>query len=575
MTDPSASDRPGLDPSVWDDAVQSAALYSVDPVGTGGIAVRAQAGPVRDRFLALIAGPMRRMPASIADDALLGGLDLAATLRAGRPVRSRGLLAEARGGTLLAAMAERMTAALAARLAAALDSGAGIGIVALDEGATEDERTMPALADRLAFHLDLSGVSHRAAGAGLPQRGAIDAARRMLPEVAAEPGVLEAVCAAAVALGIGSPRAVLLALRAAHGVAALDGRGVATMQDAAAAARLVLAPRATQAPASPPGEAAEAEAPSQPGDAPADAGSGEAERASGSEIVLEAARAAIPPGLLARLQAKDFRSTSRSQGSEGARQKAREAAPRGRPVGVRAAAPGPGMRLNFLETLRAAAPWQRVRAAEDKAAPNDGRIRLRREDFRVTRCEQRTRSTTVFVVDASGSSALNRLAEAKGAVELLLAECYRRRDEVAVLAFRGRGAQVLLPPTRSLVRAKRSRAALPGGGGTPLAAGIDAGFLLAETLRRSGCAPTLVFLTDGRANVTRAGAAGRAQAAQDALAASRRLRAGGVSALVLDTSPRPGAEAGALAQAMGALYVPLPYADAAGLSQAVRAAARS
>ncbi len=552
------------------------ALYAVDAM-LGGIGVRAQAGPVRDRFVALLPRPLRRLPGGIGDDALLGGLDLAATLQAGRPVRSCGLLAEAAGATLLATMAERMPGALAARLAAALDGGARFGVVALDEGVGPDERASPVLLDRLAFHVDLSALSHRETGAGLPEAGVLEAARALLAEVKAKDEVIESLCATALALGIGSPRGALLALRAAQASAALAGRSVATLEDAALAARLVLAPRATQVPAAPQEEAA----PSPPEETAQDASGRSEQRQSGTdrmpdaaEIVLEAARAAIPAGLLARLQAQDFRGTARCEGREGARQKG---AARGRPVGVRAALPGPGLRLSLIETLRAAAPWQRLRAAG--AGPGvsgqRGRLHLRREDFRVTRTEQRGRSTTVFVVDASGSSALNRLAEAKGAVELLLAECYRRRDEVAVLAFRGLGAQLLLPPTRSLVRAKRSLASLPGGGGTPLAAGIEAGFVLAETLRRGGCTPMVVFLTDGRANVTRDGAGGRAKAGQDAMSAARRLRAGGVSALVLDTSLRPGAEAGRLAQAMGALYVPLPYADAAGVSRAVQQAARS
>ena len=552
---------------VWDDATQAAALYAIDPA-LGGIVLRAQAGPVRDRFLSLLPGPVRRMPATIGDEALLGGLDLAATLQAGSPVRARGLLALARGATLLATMAERIPAALAARLAAALDAGGGFGIVALDEGIAEDERASPVLLDRLAFHIDLTPLSHRETGAGLPKAGVLADARAVLPGVTAGDAVTEALCGTALALGIGSPRATLLALRAARAAAALAGRTEATMEDAAVAARLVLSPRATIVP--PAEQAPDDEQAEQPQDSRDQGAVADTDTMEGlsdsSEIVLEAARAAIPAGLLARLRAQDFRGPQRSQGAAGARQKG---AARGRPVGVRAASPGPGLRLNVIETLRAAAPWQRLRRP---AAGPPGRVQLRRDDFRVTRTEQRARSTTIFVVDASGSSALNRLAEAKGAVELLLADCYQRRDEVAVLAFRGRGAQLLLPPTRSLVRAKRSLAALPGGGGTPLAAGIDAGFVLAETVRRGGCTPTIVLLTDGRANVTRAGGGGRAQAGQDAAAAARRLRAAGFSALLLDTSPRPGAEAGALAQAMGALYVPLPYATAAGVSRAVRAA---
>jgi magnesium chelatase subunit D len=200
-------------------------------------------------------------------------------------------------------------------------------------------------------------------------------------------------------------------------------------------------------------------------------------------------------------------------------------------------------------------------------------VQVRREDFHVWRFKQRSETTTVFVVDASGSAALHRLAETKGAVELLLADCYVRRDSVAVIAFRGDGAQVLLPPTRSLVRAKRSLAGLPGGGGTPLAAGIASAHALAESIRRRGATPVVVLLTDGRANIARDGSPGRARAGDDALAAARILRVDGYAALLLDTSPQPQETARTLATAMGARYLPLPHAGAATLSQAVRSAA--
>jgi magnesium chelatase subunit D len=198
---------------------------------------------------------------------------------------------------------------------------------------------------------------------------------------------------------------------------------------------------------------------------------------------------------------------------------------------------------------------------------------VRRDDFRIIRFKQRIGTTTIFVVDASGSAALQRLAETKGAIELLLADCYVRRDKVALIAFRGQGAELLLPPTNALARAKRSLAGLPGGGGTPLAAGIDAAIALAETIARAGQTPIITLLTDGRANIARDGAQGRPRAEQDALDSASRLRAANLTTLLVDTSPRPHPAAQRLAAAMAARYLALPYADAATVSRAVRAAA--
>ena len=200
---------------------------------------------------------------------------------------------------------------------------------------------------------------------------------------------------------------------------------------------------------------------------------------------------------------------------------------------------------------------------------------VRPEDFRIVRYRRPRGATTIFVVDASGSAAMRRLAEVKGAIELLLADCYVRRDSVALVTFRGRSAEVILPPTRSTARARRELAGLPGGGGTPLASGLDAGAALADQVRRKGQSPLVVLMTDGRANVSRDGAAGRVRAMEDALDAGRRLRAAGIPALAIDTSaPFQRGEAAAtlqIAEAMRARYVQLPVADAALVNEAVRA----
>ena len=247
-------------------------------------------------------------------------------------------------------------------------------------------------------------------------------------------------------------------------------------------------------------------------------------------------------------------------------------------MGARRGEPRAGARLNVIETLRAAAPWQKLRQLQaDSQKPKPAgaqpkRIHVRRGDFHVTRFKQLSQTTTLFVVDASGSSALSRLAEAKGAVELLLADCYVRRDHVAVLAFRGKTAELLLPPTRSLARAKRSLAGLPGGGGTPLATAIDAARELASQICRRGETPIVVLLTDGRGNIARDGTPGRTQATLDATAAAQQLCQAGITSLLLDTSAQPHPAAKALASAMGAAYVPLPHAGAQAVSRVVQLA---
>lgn len=597
-----------------------AALLALDGAGLGGVALRAPACALRSDWLALLRGllpaatPFRRLPLHASSAALLGGLDLSASLHSGRVQAQPGLLAQAHQGWLVLGMAERVPAHMTAQLCAALDTHevrleregltqlhpAHIALVALDEGMDDDEQLPAALLDRLAFQLPLESGPDEA----LWLAQDLAAARQRLPQVSLPDRMLQAVCAASLALGVNSMRAPIMALRCARALAALDGQDEVSEDHASMAVRLVLAPRATRLPASEPAPSEPQPAPDSPepkeseepppdkvapppDDAP-DAGA-EPEQTEDTgedrpqdlalpqgaleEMLVEAALAAVPPGLLAALKAGQMqRSASAAQGRAGALQKSLQ---RGRPVGTRRGELRSGARLHLLDTLRAAAPWQRWRHQQADAAASGGprpRILVQREDFHVRQFRQNRPTTTVFVVDASGSAALHRLAEAKGAVELLLAECYVRRDRAAVVAFRGQGAEVLLPPTRSLARAKRSLAGLPAGGGTPLASGLDAAHQLALQITRQGESPVVVVLTDGRANLARDGSPGRVRATEDALAAARQFKLAGITALLIDTSAQPQASAQTLAQTMGASYIPLPHAGAQGLSQVVRLA---
>ena len=577
------------DPSgrAWELAMRVAVLFAIDPAGLGGVRVRAHAGPVRDAWLAMLKAFMGerawiRVPQSVTDERLLGGLDLPATLSAGRPISQSGLLATVDGGVLVLSMAERISRATAARITQAMDnaqvvverdgirqqSSTQFGVVALDEATPEDDGLPEALCDRMAFDIDLRAISPRFIDTDMASAEEITAARERLEKIEMPEAMIDALCSVAMALGVSSLRACSLALSAARASAAFDDNDCCNDDDAQIAASLVLAPRATQLPH----EDADAEgddAQPEPQQSPAenDSPSPLSQQQAMEDRVLDAAQAAIPPNLLAALISGI--KPVRMSGKSGAYS---DAGAHGRPIGSRRANNLRGRRLHLVDTLRAAAPWQRLRRAFSGEAVAKARVLVRAEDFHVTRVRQRSASVTVFVVDASGSSAMHRLSEVKGAIEMLLAECYVRRDQVALVAFRGRSAELLLPPTRSLTAARRRLSGLPGGGGTPLASALEVTASLVDSLARRGQSPLVVLLTDGRANVALDGSGGRERAQQEAMQTAQQLAQVQVPVLLIDTSPKPQQEAATLARAMRARYLPLPHAGSAQLAQTVRLA---
>ncbi|MFM7348818.1 MAG: magnesium chelatase, partial [Erythrobacter sp.] len=414
---------PPTDP--LEDAVLAARLFALAPRVFKGMVLRGSS-PAREALVAALAEavPLRRMPGHVDDERLLGGIDLAASLSSGKPVRQKGLIEEAQGGALIAGMAERIDGSVAGRLAQALDEG-GTALVLLDDAVEQDEAPPVSLAERLAFPCDLV-ASRRWQGVEMaPAAGT-------LAEVAPlEEAQMRALAATAAAFGVESLRALFFAGEAARGLAALEGRTKAEKEDLTGAVRLVLGPRATQLPpqeAPPEEQPPEEEPPPPPPDGERDDQSDSDQQQQDpdlSELLVEAAKAAIPPGILEQLaQGKAPRRGS----SSGTGQK-RKAATRGKPLGARPGMPRGGAKLALIDSLRAAVPWQQVRRREAGADPASP-ILMRKEDLRIRRFEERAARVTIFAVDASGSAAAARLAEAKGAVELMLAQAYVTRSEV-------------------------------------------------------------------------------------------------------------------------------------------------
>lgn len=588
-------------PTYWLTCLHVAQLIALAPHEFGGVIVHARSGPVRERWMQALeqlarhhslVTPLRKIPNGITDENLLGGLDIEATIISGKPVFRPGLLSHCDHNLVILPMAERLEAGTVARIAAALDHGSiqverdghgeliscAMGVIALDESIEEDEAVNPKLMERCAFHLDLDLLAWR----DLPNTK-LDAEfldldpvgiKEQVEQITLRDEQYAALIGIAAQLGIESLRAMQFTVRTARYLAAIDfdwQQDEPSQEHLERAVTLVLLPRATQIP----DMADETQAEDEPTPEQNEEANSEKTQSLNHETdvledqVLEAAQAAIPRELLDRLtQLALVRQKNHSVGKAGASQLSNQ---RGRPMGSKPGMPSGHQRLSLIDTLRAAVPWQRIRQLQFKSSKNQSKpkILIRKDDLRVKRYRQRNQTLTTFVVDASGSAAINRLAEAKGAVELLLAECYVRRDQVALISFRGSEAELLLSPTRSLVRAKRSLASLPGGGGTPLAKAIDTAFALAKGSLKKGMTPTLVFLTDGRANIARDGAPGRTQAQADAEQSAKIASQVKVRSLWIDTSPQAREEGQQIAQLMGSYYLPLPHARAQELSQAV------
>ena len=574
--------------------------------------------------------PLRRMPLGISDENLIGGIDLDQTLRTGKAVLRQGLLAQCDGQLLLMPMAERVEVSAVAKVVSALDNAfiaierdgqsqkidSRFGVVALDEGIEEDEQPNEKIKQRVAYLLNLDIIGWRDLPETdddfLPDKQSLQYASDNFSDISISEDSLNALVGVAEQLGIASIRVLNLAFNTAKCLAAFDRESEVSSMHLQRAIALVLSPRATRLPQSAPPPEDENEAPSeedqsddQPDDQPqenagqeppppevpppdpnedqdqeknddedkdeddSDKTDSENPQALEDEIV-EAAQAAIPADLLARLaDLADLKTPKGMGGKTGAVKVGRM---RGRPLGNMPGMPEGGKTLSIIDTLRAAVPWQGVRRAEMIAAGKlipAGKILIRKEDFRIKRYQERTQTLTMFIVDASGSSAMHRLAEAKGAVELLLAECYVRRDQVAVMSFRGSVAELVLAPTRSLVKAKRALSGLPGGGGTPLSRAIDESFEVASASMRKGLTPALVFLTDGRANIAQDGSPGRPKAMEDAQKSARAASYYSFKSLWIDTSPQARDEGKALAAMLGSMYLPLPNAGANEVSQAI------
>ncbi|MEU5097503.1 putative cobaltochelatase [Streptomyces sp. NPDC020996] len=566
---------------------------------------------------------MVELPVGASEDRLVGALDIERALAEGVKAFEPGLLADAHRGILYVDEVNLLHDHLVDLLLDAAAMGASyveregvsvrhaarfllVGTMNPEEGelrpqlldrfgltvevaaSREPDQRVEVVRRRLAYDDDPAGFAARWAGEEAAVRQRIVAARELLPQVRLGDGALRQIAATCAAFEVDGMRADIVMARTATALAAWAGRTDVLAEDVRQAALLALPHRRRRNPFDAPGldenkldetleefsgdddpdpdPGPDGGGPGGGGGQPApDAGPRDGdtgarpEAGEGGEPQASGASEQAPARAAEPFRTKVLSVPGIGEGAAGRRSRARTE--HGRTTGARRPR-GALTKLHLAATVRAAAPHQRARGRSGRG------LVVRRDDLRQATREGREGNLVLFVVDASGSmAARQRMSAVKGAVLSLLLDAYQRRDKVGLVTFRGREAQVALPPTSSVDAAAARLESLPTGGRTPLAAGLLRAHevLRVEKLRDPARRALVVVVTDGRAT-------GGPEPVALAGRAARLFAAEGVASVVVDCESGPVrlGLAGRLAEELGGAAVTLDELRADSIAGLVR-----